>query len=199
MTTTRWIAVTIVTTAMAIFFSTETATAQTRIAIVDVGKVFKSHPQFTQQLAGLKQQADQFKANSLQAQQSLMKEAEVLKNYQPGTPNYIEAESKLAQKSAAMEVNQRNQMRELMEQEAELHYRTYMQVQQLITQYCDGQDVRLVLRYNSEAMDPQNPASVMQQVNSSIVFHGPRADITDLIIKQLGPRSAQLNSSSPQQ
>ena len=157
MNTKRWIAVGIAVLAMGMFFSPQSTFAQTRVAIVDIGKIFKNHPSFSQQLEALKQEADAFKASSIQAQQDLIQKAEVLKNLTPGSPDYKTEEAKLAEESASMEVKQKLQMRDLMQAEAKLHYDTYQQVNSLIEQYCDSQGILLVLRYNSQEMDPSNP------------------------------------------
>lgn len=167
-------------------FSTQSVQAQTRVAIVDVGRIFKSHPQFTQQLEVLKKRADDFKASSIQAQQDLVQKAEGLKQFQPGSPDYQAKESQLAQESAKMEVAQRATMEELMIAEAKLHFDTYEQVNKMIETYCDSQGIQLVLRYNSEEMDPKDPASVMQRVNGSVIYYKPDTDITDLMIRQVG-------------
>lgn len=194
MNTKRSIAVMVALIATTILFAPQVQ-AQTRVAIVDIGQIFKGHPQFSKQLEMLKGQADQFKAASIAAQQTLVVQAEELKGYRPDSPEYQALESKLAQESAAMEVQQRNKMRDLMLVEAKLHYDTYQQVNGLVEQYCDAQQIQLVLRYNNEQMDPKNPASVMQRVNSSVIFHNPNNDITQAIIRQLGGQASSANAS----
>ncbi len=84
-----------------------------------------------------------------------------------------------------MEVEQRNKMRTLMQREAELHFDTYTEVNDLIAQYCDQRQIQLVLRYNSQQMDPNEPATIMQRVNGSIIYYAPDKDITQQLIAQL--------------
>ena len=76
-------------------------------------------------------------------------------------------------------------MRALMKREAQLHYDTYAEVNGLVGQLCEAQGIQLVLRYNSEEMNPKNPGSVMQRVNGSVVFHNPGNDITNLIVGRI--------------
>jgi Skp family chaperone for outer membrane proteins len=156
---------------------------------VDVGAIFKGHPVFTQQLEALRQEAETFKASSLQLQQQLMQKAEVLRQYAPGSAEFKQAETSLAQESAAMEVEQRNKMRTLMQAEAQLHFDTYAEVNEIIAEYCDAQNIQLILRHNGEPMDPKNPNSIMQRVNGSIVFHTPQKDITPQIIATIVQRT----------
>lgn len=181
----RWIAAFFACLAVAFLTNTSTVSAQTKVAIVDVGLIFKSHPQFSQKLAALKQEADQFQQGALQAQQQLMKKAELLKQYTPDSAEFKNAETQLAQEQVAMEVEQRDKMRALMKREAKLHYDTYAEVHGLVGQLCESQGIQLVLRYNSEEMNPKNPGSVMQRVNGSVVFHNPGNDITNLIVGRI--------------
>ena len=169
-----------------------TASAQTKVAIVDIGVVFKNHPVFSQQLESLKQEAEQFKANSVQLQQQLMQKAEVLRQYTPGSAEFKKAESDLAKESAGLEVEQRDKMRTLMQREAKLHFNTYTEVNNLIGQYCDQRQIQLVLRFNSEPMDPSKPGTIMQRVNGSIIYYDQDKDITQKIIAQL----VQMNGSA---
>ncbi len=181
----RWIAAFFACLAVATFANASTTMAQTKVAIVDVGQIFKSHTQFSQQLAALKQEAERFKASAMKQQQQLMQKAEVLKGLKPGSEDFKTAESGLAQESALLEVAQRNKMRTLMQQEAQLHFSTYAEVNSLISQYCDSTNTQLVLRYNSQQMDRNNPSSVMQRVNGSVVFHNRQNDITPQIVARV--------------
>lgn len=194
MNTKRLIAVSFASLAISLSFFVQTTSAQTRVAIVDIGTVFKQHPTFAAELEKLKQEADAFKATSVQAQQSLAQEAEGIKaNYDPDSVDFKNAQTALAQKAAALQVEQGRKMQGLMEREAGLHFQTYQQVKDLIEQYCDAKGVQLVLRYNSQQMDPNQPGSVMQRVNSSVVYHNPTNDITKVILSQVGAKVADSN------
>ena len=116
---------------MVLAMNVSSATAQTKVAVVDIGLVFKNHPSFSKDLESLKAEADGFKAETQQLQAKLVEEAGVLNNYQPDSPEFHQAETALAQKSAALEVQQRNKLRGLMEREANLHHDTYTQIKNL--------------------------------------------------------------------
>ncbi len=196
MNTKRWIAASLAFLATVFVANLPSAMAQTRVAIVDVGLVFKNHPQFPAQLAALKKEADDFKNVSLQQQQALMQKAEALKQYEPGSPEFKQYESTLAQQSAALEVDQRDKMRNLMRQEAKLHFDTYEQVNRAVVSYCEPRGIQLVLRYNSQKMDPKNPSTVMQRVNASVVYHNQQNDITQSIVSMLeGAETANAGSN----
>lgn len=164
---------------------TQPVLAQTSVALVDVGKVFKSHPVFGQQLQDLKAEAERFKAQTQQLQKELQIEAQGLQGLEPSSAEFKAEESRLAQKSAAKEVEQRGVMRELMKREARLHFDTYNEVKNVIANYCEKAGIRMVLRYNSVAMNESDPAVIMQKVNGSVVFHTNQKDITNDIVTQI--------------
>jgi len=184
-TTTRLIVGFFLCPVLALSIGLTSANAQTRVSVIDVGQVFKNHPTFPGQLEALKSEAERFKQGSLQLRQQMMKKAEVLQQYKPGSDEFKQAESSLAKESAALEVEQRNQMRTLMEREASLHFDAYKQVEAAISSYCEPREIQLVLRYNDVEMQKGNPQSIMRRVNGSIVFHQPSRDITAAVIAEL--------------
>ena len=181
----RWIAVSVASLAITALFSINAANAQTKVAIVDVGSIFKQHPTFAGQLEALKGKADGFKAQAMQAQQALAAKAQSLQDLKPDSDDFRTKQTELAKEAAALQVEQNNLMQKLMEREAMLHFETYQQVNALISAYCDDRGIQLVLRYNNQDMDLAQPGSVMQRVNSSVVYNDPNNDITKAIVGQL--------------
>lgn len=157
-----------------------------QVCVVDVSKVFESHPRFNAQLENLKQQAEEYKFSLQQRGEQLRAESEQLKNYEPGSPEYKDLETRLATASANLEVERRNKTREFVQAEARLHFDTYVQVTQLISNFCEQRGYRVALRFTATEMDPTNPQSIMQRVNEYVVFHRPQIDITTEIIRALG-------------
>lgn len=188
MLSTRTIATSVVLAAIscvASFGLTQPVLAQTSVALVDVGKVFKSHPIFGQQLQSLKAEAEQFKAQTEALQRQLQQEAQGLKGLDPSSADFKSEETRLAQKAAAKEVEQRGVMRELMKREAQLHFDTYNEVKSVITDYCSKNGIQLVMRFNSVPMDENEPSVIMQKVNGTVIFHTNQKDITNDIVTQI--------------
>ena len=181
----RWIAVSIASLAITALFSINSTYAQTKVAIVDLGAIFKQHPSFVAALDSLKVQADGFKNDAEKARQGLAQSAQALQDLKPDSDDFRVKQTELAKRAAALQVEQNGLMQKLMEKEAALHFDTYQQVNALISQYCDDRGIQLVLRYNSQEMDLAQPKSVIQRVNSSVVYHDASNDITQTIVKQL--------------
>ncbi len=163
------------------------------VGLVDMGAVFRAHSGFTQQLDAIRGQADSLKSASLQAQQDLSRKAEMIRQYDPSSSEFREAEASLAKEAAVLQVNHDGQVRSLMMAEARLHYNTYRQVNQLIASYCDQQGISLVLRFNQGASDSDHPEAIMQKVNNPIVYYQPGRDITHQIISMLASNPGPSN------
>jgi hypothetical protein len=73
----------------------------------------------------------------------------------------------------------------MMKTEAQLHYDTYREVSQIIGQYCEQNGIEMVVRYNSQEMNKNDPSSVMQRVNGSVVYFEPQDDITQATIQRI--------------
>lgn len=169
--------------------------AQTPVALLDMAVVFENHPAFKSRLAQLKQDADGLQTAVLQQRQALIKEQENLRLlYQPGSQEFKDKEKELALKVTQLEIDSNDKMRDLMIQEAKLHFEIYSEVNRLVDEYCNQFDIRLVLRFNSATIQPDKPESVMQQVNGAIVYYNPNRDITAAIVQRVAQVRGAANS-----
>lgn len=180
----RWIAPAIICVSF-LMAPADDAAAQTKVGLIDIGQVFKNHPQFSNQLKGLRDAAEAFRVETQKVQQAFNQKTGVLEQYEKDSNEYRTKEAELAQESAKLEVDARNKMRAMLTEEAVLHFDTYVEVSDIISQYCKEQGIQLVLRYNSEKMDAKNPESIMQRVNGSVIYHDESRDITRIIIQRI--------------
>ncbi len=181
----QWILRSILVPAILLCGMCALASAQSNVALVDVGKVFDAHPRFTQQLQQLKVEAEQFKTKSVQLREQMAAKAERLKMLTPGSEEFKQGETALAEELARLEVEQRDAMRKLMQREAQLHYDTYHQVKQIVNQYCNNQGIRLVLRHSEQELDIDDPKSVMRYIGGNVVYHAPGRNITANVIQMV--------------
>ncbi len=168
--------------------------AQAGVAIVDINQIFDKHPVFPGELDRLRVEAESLQSSVMQQRQQLAAQAEQLSLvYQIGTPEYSDKEKSLAMENAKLELDAREKMRLLMRREARLHYDTYTEINQMISQYCQQFNTQIVLRHAAVQVNEKDPESIMQQVNASVIWHRPDRDITPQILRQMG----QVKSSVP--
>jgi Skp family chaperone for outer membrane proteins len=170
---------------------TTTATPRTRAAVVvlDVGRVFKEHIRFKQRMELMKKDVTSFTDKINREKEDIKKLHEQRKLYEAGSPDYKKIEEDATRMQSQLVVEMQLKEREFMEQEAKLFYQTYMEVQQRVAEFADHNGISLVLRYNSEQIDPDDRASVLAGVNSPIVFQRD-LDITSFIIEAVNRYSA---------
>ncbi len=169
--------------------------AQSPVAIVDVGQVFDSHPGFKQELENLRLEAEALQNTVNQQRMKLAKDQESLGlSFTPGSDAYKNQEKDIALAAAKLDVDARDKMRTLMTREAHVHYDTYTEVNRYIAEFCQENGLRLVLRHSDNEMKLDDPESIMQKINSPVVYFRPEKDITPAIVaKMLQAKSGTTN------
>lgn len=161
-----------------------------QFALIDIGKIFKNNVRLKQQLADL--QVEKKKADErFQAErEELRKMAEALKDYTAGSPDYEQLERKIADRKARMSVDFELQLKEFMKSEAKIYFSAYQRVAEEVEAYAAANGTLMVLKYNSEAPDPEKPEDISRELNKPIVWSHQALDITEIISEGMS-RQAQ--------
>ncbi len=158
------------------------------VLVLDVAKVFKADPNFKSQMESIKQQAEKLKGDIQQQQQTIQQKAvEVSQMDRDDARN--QAEAMVEQEQAKLRTEARQAEAGLLTQEAQIYYNTYRQMQQVVTQLAQENNVALVLRFESESIDPSNRGEVIKGVNRQVVYYGP-IDLTASVIQRMSARTA---------
>ena len=176
--------------AAVVAFNASVASAQEagRVAILDVAKVFKENKYFDEKVKAIKAQADQLKLK-ITAEQDAIK-AEVMKlRGEPAGPERNQKEAELEQRHTALRTTTRQNEAELLNLEARVYYDTYREMQAVVEGMAKEYGLSLVLRFDSESIDPNNRNEVIKGVNRAVVFHR-QLDLTKLVSDKLNARMA---------
>lgn len=172
-------------------------TLEQRVAVVDVARVFKAHRRFNQELEMLKQDAETFQLSMRTSQEQLQQRVDAARAQDPNSAAFRAAEAELTTQLAQLQVTQRQKGRELAEKEARLYFEVYLQVTNAIATHADNNGINLVLRYNSDPIDPADPKSILEGVNREVMFQQGR-DVTDEIIAMVnGGQAAPATATRP--
>lgn len=178
------------------------AAAQDRaktVVVIDIGKVFKEHIRFKQQMDVLKKDMEAFQAYVRAEQTKLQERAEKARNtYAKGSPEFKKEEEALQRQANELQIQSASKQREIMEREAKVYFNVYKEVSSAVAEFADRNNISLVLRYNSDVANPDDRNSVLSAVNNSIVFQR-NLDITKLIIVDVnrGTRTAEETATKP--
>jgi Skp family chaperone for outer membrane proteins len=167
------------------------------VAVIDVGAVFKGHKRFEQMMEKLKtdvQAADQsFKAETDKVNKSIKQ----LQEYKAGSPEYKKLEEQVTHQQADIGSRASLQKKAFMEREAKIYYAIYQEIQDEVKYYAEAKGVGMVVRHNSEPIDPNSRNSVMAGINKTVVFQQPGLDITNVILNELNRRGNAGGAGTP--
>ncbi len=159
------------------------------VAVLDVARVFKDNQQFKSAMEAIKSEADTLK-QQIQSEQEVIKNAALqVSQYEAGTQERNNMEAKVEQDQAALRTKARQAEANLLNREAKIYFDTYKKVQSVVAELATANDISLVLRFDGESIDPTNRGDVIKGVNRPVIYHS-RIDLTNLVIKAMGPGTA---------
>ena len=164
------------------------------VAVLDVAKVFKDNAVFNQRMDAIKAEAEKFKAQMESEQQSLRQEAEQLQQFNPGSPEFKDLEAKIEQRSAKLRTLARQTNTDLLNREAKIYYDTYMQMQQIVASLAEQYGITLVVRFDSQPIDPANRGDVVKGVNRNVVYQ-KNLDLTTMVSEKMTVSSAGVGNN----
>lgn len=173
-----------------IFSGTTQAQNAGRVAILDVAKVFKMNPTFEAKMKAIREEADTLKASITARQEKIRDAARGLSEFGVGTPERNNMEADLEQQQTRLRTEARQAEMTLLSREAKIYYETYIEMQSVVETIASEYGLSLVLRFDSEEIDPSNRTEVIKGVNRSVVFHR-KVDLTNMVTKELNQRMAQ--------
>lgn len=162
------------------------------VAVLDVGKVFRDHVGFNQRMEDIKKEIQAFEADINRQRQGLSNESKALQQYKAGSPEYKQLETTLAQKTSDLQLRMQLKRKELLEREAQLYYQTYQQIVAAVARIAEQNKISLVVRYDSDEIDPTDRMKVLKGVNRFVVVQ-QKLDLTGLVLQQVNPAQARRN------
>lgn len=165
------------------------------VGILDVAKVFKQNEAFESKMKAIRAEADKLKADITAQQEKIKEEARALNNYGVGTPDRNRLEAELAQKQTTLRTQAHQAEVNLLNREAKIYHDTYEAMQGVVESIATKYGFYLVLRFDSEQIDPTNRTEVIKGVNRSVVF-SREIDLTNMVSKTLNARTAQATGGS---
>lgn len=159
-----------------------------RIALVDMAKVFKTstfferrRDQLKEKIAGSETEAKKMAADIKALQNKLTK-------FEKGSDDAKELEGEIKRKTEEFEGFRKKTQEDIVKAESAIYHKTYQLVETEVADYAKQHGFDLVLRFNSEPLNDQDPQKLIQGMNRQVVFHR-ELDITDQIIEMVNARN----------
>lgn len=148
------------------------------VAIIDLSYVFKNYSKFNEMTANMKRKVEGADAALKARQEELKKLAQQVDGMQLGSLERNKLEEQATKLQADIQVEVATQRKDFLREEAAIYYTIYQEVQDAIKAYCERNGIVLVMRFNGEPPDPNNPQEVMQDLNKAVVYYHRAIDIT---------------------
>ena len=155
------------------------------IVVLDLSKVFDSHPQFQAKIERIKQNVKTEEAKIQQQGEQLKAQVERLQTLPSDSAEFKQLEVQVATAQARVQADMQLKRKGFLEEEAKVYYETYQEIKAAVKSFAESNRIGIVLRYSSEEIDQANRQSVLQGINQPIVYNQGGLDVTNYIIDRL--------------
>lgn len=184
---------------------TETASAQSaapanaksvehKVGLIDMAHVFKNYTKFTALREELKAEIQQSDAKAKAMAEQIQAVQKEMQDFKQGSPEYLAREKQLAQAASDFEAFRKVAQRDFLRKESRIYHTIYMEVTDTVKKYAKIYNYTLIMRFNRESLDTDDPKKLIQGMNRQVVFHRADDDITlsvlDYLNRSYKPSSA---------
>jgi len=155
------------------------------LGTVDIDSVFKNYEKF-------KAASKEFNAAMLARKNELMKimseaqeEAQMLSKMTPGTEDFTKHENRVTELKARHEAGREQAQREFALRDAENVATIYKEVQAMVVRVAKAKKMNYVVKISNQPISGTDPNSVMNALQSTLVYADPVNDITNDVIYNL--------------
>ena len=168
-----------------------------KVGLIDMAHVFKNYKKFEALREELKEEigASEEKAKLMQGELAEMQKQ--MKGLNEGGPEYTKAEQIIVAKAAAFETFRRAASRDFLKKESQIYLQVYNETSAAVEKFAKYHKYTLIIRFNREELDTENPQNLLQGMNRQVVYHQAEDDITPPVLLFLNNRFAPAATTTP--
>ena len=157
----------------------------TRVALIDMARLFKEYPRFEELRDELKKRIDDASDELKQRLEDVKRMQSDLKEYPAGSPEFKRLEQQILSAAKELESSKKKLQGEFFQKEAELYNTCYRTLRAEVARYAEMHGIELVLRFIAqEEEESDKPEEVMKRLQAQVVYHAG-LDITDEVLATL--------------
>ncbi len=161
-----------------------------KVGLIDMAHVFKNYKKFEALREELKEEIGASEAKAKGMQEELGQMQKDMKGMLEGGPDYTKAEQSIVSKAAAFETFRRAASRDFLKKESQIYLLVYNETSAAVKKYADYHKYTLIIRFNREELDTENPQNLLQGMNRQVVYHHEEDDITPSVLEFLNRKFA---------
>lgn len=159
-----------------------------KVGLIDMAHVFKKYKKFEELREDLKTEIAASEEIAKAKQQELQELQNNMKKLTEGSKEFTKAEQELVKKAAEFETFRRNASRDFLKKESQIYLQVYNETSEAVKKYADFYKYTLVIRFNREELDTENPQNLLAGMNRQVVYHKEEDDITISVLDYLNRR-----------
>ncbi len=159
-----------------------------KVGLIDMAYVFKNYKKFETLREDLKVEIAESEEKAKALQTDILELQKQLKTFQEGSTEFSKVEKVAVQKAADFENFRRQMSREFLKKESQIYLQVYNEVSRMVEKYATHFNYTLIIRFNREDLDTENPQQLLQGMNRQVVFYRPNEDITTPVLESLNKR-----------
>ncbi len=128
-----------------------------QVAILDLAYIYANHVRFKAINEDMRREVEAAENDLKASREELQKMVEKLDDYRRNSPEYRELEEEITKRQAQLGADVNLRKKNFAEQEARNYYTVYQEVTEAIKRFCDERGIVLVLRFNGDPIDSENP------------------------------------------
>ena len=168
-----------------------------KVGLIDMAHVFKNYTKFEALRADLKIEIEESENKAKGMQQDIAALQNVLKDVKEGSEKHMKTEQEIVKLAAEFESFRRSASREFLKKESQIYLAVYNETTDAVKKYADFYKYTLVIRFNSEKLDTENPQTLLQGMNRQVVYHRTEDDITNPVLVYLNKRYTPAAGTTP--
>jgi len=168
-----------------------------KVGLIDMAHVFKNYKKFETLREELKEEISGSEAKAKLMQEELGEMQKTMKGLAEGGPEFSKAEQIIVKKAAEFETFRRSASRDFLKKESQIYLQVYNETSDAVKRYADFYKYTLVIRFNREDLDTENPQNLLQGMNRQVVYHKPEDDITVSVLDYLNRKYTPAASAAP--
>ena len=159
-----------------------------KVGLIDMAFVFKNYKKFETLREDLKVEIAQSEEQAKEMQKEIVEYQQKLKDLKEGGAEYTKLEQQAVKKAAEFENFRRQMSREFLKKESQIYLQVYNEVSRMAEKYATHFNYTLIIRFNREDLDTENPQALLQGMNRQVVYYRPNEDITTPVLESLNKR-----------
>lgn len=168
-----------------------------KVGLIDMAHVFKNYKKFEALREDLKVEISESENKAKEMQQEIATLQNTLKSLVEGSKEYAKSEQEIVKKAAEFESFRRTASREFLKKESQIYLTVYNETSEAVKKYADFYKYTLVIRFNREELDTENPQTLLQGMNRQVVYHRNEDDITTSVLDYLNRKYTPAPAAAP--